>query len=272
VNAPVLLIENREAITTVTLNRPESLNALSQELRAALVQAFRRLQNDPDTAVVILTGAGRAFCAGLDFKELGSAALSDHLAAIVDGPENVVQAMRAVDRPIIGAINGFAITGGLELALACDLIIASTAARFADTHARLGIMPGWGLSQNLSRLIGVVRAKELSLTGSYLSAEQAAAWGLVNRVVAPDELLPTCRALAKDMLACVPETIRAIKRVIEAGHRVSLADGLRIEHDAFEAHVKQVTPEVLAARRASIRQQGRSQASQYPPDSSLSAE
>jgi enoyl-CoA hydratase len=259
---PVLLIENREDITTIILNRPESMNALSQELRTALAQAFRSLQHDTDTGVVILTGAGRAFCAGLDLKELGIAGMSgSHRAAIIGGPEDVVQEMRAFDRPIIGAINGFAITGGFEVALACDLLIASTAASFADTHARLGVMPGWGLSQRLSRIIGVARAKELSLTGNYLSAGQAAAWGLVNRVVAPEELLPTCRALAKDMLSGVPETVRAMKRVIDAGHMVSLREGLQIEHEAFEAYAKQVTPETLAARRASIQQRGRARSS-----------
>ncbi len=258
---PVLRIENCEGISTVVLNRPAAMNALSQELRTTLVQAFRQLQNDPDTDVVILTGAGRAFCAGLDFKELGSAEVNSHLAAIVGGAENVVEQMRAFDRPIIGAINGFAITGGLELALACDLLIASTAARFADTHVRLGVLPGWGLSQKLSRRIGVARAKELSLTGNFLSAEQAAAWGLVNRVVAPEELLPTCRALAKDMLSGVPETVRTMKRLMDAGHRVSLAEGLQLEREAFQLHLNQITPETLAARRASIQKRGREQAS-----------
>jgi enoyl-CoA hydratase len=238
------------------------MNALSQELRTALAQAFRRLQHDTDTGVVILTGAGRAFCAGLDLKELGSAGMSgSRLAALIGGPEDVGLAMRTFDRPIIGAINGFAITGGFELALACDLLIASIAARFADTHARLGVMPGWGLSQKLSRIIGVARAKELSLTGNYLSAEQAAAWGLVNRVVAPEELLPTCWALAKDMLSGVPETVRAMKRIIDAGYMVSLMEGLQIEQEAFEAHAKQITSETIAARRANVQQRGRTQAS-----------
>jgi enoyl-CoA hydratase len=107
----------------------------------------------------------------------------------------------------------------------------------------------------------VYRAKELSLTGNYLSAEQAEAWGLVNRVVAPAELLPTCQALAKDMLSCVPEIMRAMKRVIDAGYAASLAEGLQIEHEAWEAQVKQVTPEAIAARRANIQQRGRTQTS-----------
>src|SRR5262249_56634240 len=120
--------------------------------------------------------------------------------------------------PIIGAINGVAVTGGFELALACDVLIVSTAARFADTHARVGVMPGWGLSQKLARVIGIYRAKELSLTGNYLSAEQAEAWGLVNRIVPAEALLPTCEALARDMLSCVPEVVRRYKQVIDSGY------------------------------------------------------
>lgn len=256
----VLLVEKSEGIVTLTLNRPEAMNALSRELRTAIVQTFGNLRDDPEAGIVILTGAGRAFCAGMDLKELGSAPAHDTKSA-VGGAEDVVRAMATFDRPIIGAINGFAITGGFELALACDVLIASSAARFADTHARLGAMPGWGLSQKLSRIIGVHRAKELSFTGNFLAAEQAAAWGLVNRVVAPEELLPTCRALAKDMLSCVPEVVRGMKHVIDQGFATTLAEGLKIEVEAWRAHGRQVTPEAIAARRASIQQRGREQAS-----------
>src|SRR5262249_43915543 len=156
-----------------------------------------------------------------------------------------------------GAINGVAVTGGFELALACDVLIASSEARFADTHARVGIMPGWGLSQKLSRLIGISRAKELSLTGNYCSAEQACAWGLVNRVVPPAELLPTCRALAADMLSCDREVMLAYKRVIDDGYATSFADGLRIEKARNREHAATVTPEKIAARRALVQARGR---------------
>ncbi|MBI3249059.1 MAG: enoyl-CoA hydratase [Deltaproteobacteria bacterium] len=254
----VLLIEKSAGIATLTLNRPESMNALSSELRTTFTQAFADLKADPDIGVVILTGAGRAFCAGLDLRELSATGM-DIQGPVVGGPTDVVRAMEAFDRPIIGAINGFAITGGFEVALACDILIASSAARFADTHARVGVMPGWGLSQKLSRAIGVYRAKELSLTGNYLSAAQAEAWGLVNRVVAPEELLPTCRVLAKDMLSCVPEMVRSMKQVIDDGYAASLADGLTIEHDAWAEHARTVTPESIAERRANIQQRGRNQ-------------
>ena len=252
-----LLVEKSERIATVTLNRPSAMNALSRALRQAIVQTFETLRDDPDAGVVILTGAGRAFCAGLDLKELGSSTPDDTESAVAGG--DVVQALASFGRPIIGAVNGFAITGGFELALACDVLIASTAARFADTHARVGVMPGWGLSQKLSRAIGVYRAKELSLTGNYLSAEQAADWGLVNRVVAPQDLLPTCRQLAKDMLSCVPEVMLAYKRVIDDGYARNLEEGLAIEARVSREQTRALTPETLAARRAGVQGRGRAQ-------------
>src|SRR5207253_4228819 len=142
-----------------------------------------------------LTGAGRAFTAGLDLKELGSDPNGMGAANATGASENPVLAILECPKPIIGAINGVAITGGFEVALACDVLIASTNARFADTHARVGIMPGWGLSQKLSRIIGVYRAKELSLSGNFLDARTAYDWGLVNRVVEPEELIPAAMKL-----------------------------------------------------------------------------
>src|SRR5262249_40002072 len=146
-----------------------------------------------------------------------------------------------------------------ELALACDVLIGSTEARFADTHARVGIMPGWGLSQKLSRAIGIYRAKELSLTGNYLDAQRAYEFGLLNRVVKPEELLPTCGALARDMLSCEPVVLRNYKRVIDEGFAVNFAEGLRVEEKASREHARSVTPEAIAARRAGVQDRGRSQ-------------
>lgn len=209
---PVLLVEKSNGIATVTLNRPTAMNALNQDLRNAIADTFKELEADPEIKVAILTGAGKAFCAGLDLKELGEQGLT--------GPDNAVTSKDPVTSiaqfsgPVICAINSVAITGGFELALAGDVLITSTNARFADTHARVGILPGWGLSQKLSRTIGIFRAKELSLTGNFLSAEQAAEWGLVNRVVSPDELLNVATALANDMLTVVPECLPAYKALI----------------------------------------------------------
>jgi enoyl-CoA hydratase len=259
---PVLLIEKSDGIATFTLNRPDAMNALSRALRQAIADAFRALQDDRETGVVILTGRGRAFCAGLDLKELGGeAGGGEDASAAIGGGADVIAAMAACDRPIIGAINGFAITGGFEVALACDVLIAAAGARFADTHARVGILPGWGLSQKLSRTIGIYRAKELSLSGNYLTAERAEAWGLVNRVVPADELLPACRALALDMLSCVPDVMRGYKRVIDQGFATTYGEGLRIEGETNRQHARTLTREAIATRRQGVQARGRTQAS-----------
>jgi enoyl-CoA hydratase len=256
----LVLIDREDGITTVTLNRPDALNALSSGLRAALVAAFDELQGDPQTEVVILTGAGRAFTAGLDLKELGGEVDDTKGDRAPSSDLDLNRALGTFDRPIIGAINGFAITGGFELALMCDLLIASTEAKFADTHARVGVVPGWGLSQRLPRLIGINRAKELSLTGNFLGAELAYEWGLVNRVVSPEELLPTCRALARDILSTEPVTRGEIKRIMDQGWYATLGEGLTIELDANRRHsAAEVTPERVAARRRSIQERGRGQ-------------
>ncbi len=255
---PVLLVEEKDGVATLTLNRPRAMNALSSELRAALARELARLRGEREIRVLILTGAGRAFCAGLDLKELGATGRRSALAGGVG--DNVAELLAACDKPLIGAINGVAVTGGFELALACDVLIATPDARFADTHARVGILPGWGLSQKLPRAIGVYRAKELSLTGNYLSAERAYDWGLVNRIVEPDELLPACHALAQDMISCVPEVLREYKRLIDRGHAMTLGDGLDLEGEISRARNRGVTSEQVAERRAAVQERGRRQA------------
>ena len=254
---PVLLVEVSGGLATLTLNRPQAMNALSSELRVALSKAIDALSADPAVRVMILTGAGRAFSAGLDLKELGSG--ESRIGGVLDGG-NVVGALARFQGPIIGAINGAAITGGFELALACDVLIASSTARFADTHVRVGVMPGWGLSQKLSRAIGISRAKELSLTGNFLSAEQAANWGLVNRVVAPEELLPAARALAQDMLSAIPENLIAYKKLIDEGFGQDFATAMQTEQRVFKATAKSVSAESIEQRRGEIRERGQTQA------------
>lgn len=256
----ILLVEKADRIAVVTLNRPEAMNALSKALRHALHAAMVDLAADPEVSVVILTGAGeRAFTAGLDLKELGSdpAALSSANASAAQ--DNPVKAIELCPKPVIGAINGVAITGGFELALSCDILIASTSARFADTHARVGIMPGWGLSQKLSRLIGIYRAKELSLSGNFLDARTAEAWGLVNRVVAPAELLPAARKLAADIASIPVETLTTYKRIIDDGFAESLGSALALEDRRSTAYNRAVTPADLEARRSQVQARGRTQ-------------
>lgn len=209
----VILSQTDEGITTVTLNRPEQLNALSIELRHELAKEFIRLASDEATQVIILTGAGRAFTAGLDLKELGQTGLKSEAA---EGPD-LHNAIRNVGKPLIGAINGFAVTGGFEIALMCDILIASEHAKFADTHVRMGVVPGWGLSQRLSRLIGASRARELSFTAKYLDAHTAERWGLVNRVLSADELMPHAMQLAREIQQADPATLQAVQHLMQTG-------------------------------------------------------
>ncbi len=253
-----VIVEIEAGIAVVTMNRPGAMNALSRQLRADLAAAMRTLEADGQVRVVILTGAGdRAFTAGLDLKEIGEQGLA---AANAEGPdENPVKAIEQLTKPCIGAINGVAITGGFEVALACDVLIASTQARFADTHARVGIMPGWGLSQKLSRLIGPYRARELSLTGNFLDATTACAWGLVNRVVAPDELLPAAKRLAADMATIDPAFSAAYKRLIADGYAATFADGMAIESERSVAANSQVSAAAVATARTAVQARGRSQ-------------
>ena len=254
----VAVAENGVAV--VMLNRPEAMNALSKALRAELAQVMRQMDSRDDVRVVVLTGAGtRAFTAGLDLKELGSdaAAMADATGSSAEA--NPVKAIENCGKPVIGAINGVAITGGFELALACDVLIGSENARFADTHARVGIMPGWGLSQKLSRLLGSYRAKELSLSGNFLDAATAERWGLLNRVVAADDLLPVACRLAADMATIDPAFSRAYKQLIDDGFAATFGDGLALEHQRSSVANRAVSPDEVAKRRGAVQARGRQQ-------------
>lgn len=256
----LVTIEKEDGIAVVTLNRPEAMNALSQALRRDLAEAMVAVNADPDVRAVVLTGAGtRAFTAGLDLKELGSD--SSHLGAAnaTEATANPVKAIETCAKPVIGAINGVAITGGFEVALACDILIASTNARFADTHARVGIMPGWGLSQKLSRAIGISRAKELSLSGNFLDAATAERWGLVNRVVAPEELLPAAKQLARDIAGVDAGMVQAYKKLIDGGFAVAFGDAMALEAQESSAANRQVKAEDVETRRRAVMERGRSQ-------------
>ena len=248
----VILTQTHNGVTTVTLNRPEHLNALSVELRLAITDTFTQLKDDPETKVIILTGAGRAFSAGLDLKELGQQGFSSDAA-----PIDLHHAVKSVGKPIIGAINGFAITGGFEIALMCDILIGSTAAKFADTHVRMGVVPGWGLSQRLASLIGASRAKELSFSANYLDAETAERWGLLNRIVEPDALIPHCEALAADICQADPETLRQVHALIDFGVSNTLEAGIAEEAKRSAAHKGDLTPDTLDKRRVAVTERGR---------------
>jgi enoyl-CoA hydratase len=255
----LVLVDKSGGVATITLNRPDKRNALNNALRQQIAAAFRALAGDAEVQAIVLTGAGQAFCAGVDLKELGGEVASDATLASAVTSGEFTEALDGVPQPIIAAVNGVAITGGFELVLACDVIYASSEARFADTHARVGIMPGWGLSQRLSRCIGPYRAKELSLSGNFLSAEEAERWGLVNRVFVPGELLDAARKLAADIASCDPVVVKKLKRVIDDGYARDLVTGLAIEQERAREHVQTLDPKLVAERRAAIQARGRTQ-------------
>jgi enoyl-CoA hydratase len=229
----VLLVEKCEAgYALLTLNRPRALNAWSKALLRRFSEAVRELRDDPAVRVLILTGSGRAFCAGLDVKELRADPQSLFAQIREHHP---VRALEAFKGPVIAAINGDAVTGGFEISLVCDMRVVSENARFADTHTRIGLLPGWGISQRLSRLVGVARAKEIALTGMFVTAEQAASIGLANRVVPPGQLLDEARRLACAMLDGVPEVLTAYRALIDDGYALSLTEGLRLERERVDA-------------------------------------
>src|SRR4051794_27899681 len=210
----VVLVDVTDRVATVTLNRPDARNALSSEVLRALPDAVADCDGRDDVDVLILTGTDPAFCAGLDLKELGSRSNRGMAAP----PARRRGPLPPTAKPLIGAINGAAITGGFELALACDFLVASERARFADTHARVGIQPGWGLTVLLAEAVGVRRAKELSATGNFLDAQTALTWGLVNHVVPHDELLPFARAIAADIVSNDQDGVRHVIDTYDAGN------------------------------------------------------
>ncbi len=254
----LVTVERDGPVAVVTMNRPEAMNALSRGLRAQLAQVMKELDGEDRIRAVVLTGAGtRAFTAGLDLKELGVEGLG--AANATEPLANPVKAIEQCRKPVIGAINGVAITGGFEVALACDILIGSENARFADTHARVGIMPGWGLSQKLARMIGISRAKELSLSGNFLDARTACEWGLLNRVVPADDLLSAAKKLASDIASADPGMVQAYKALIDEGFALSFGEGMALENSKSSAANSQVDKAEVEARRLAVMERGRTQ-------------
>lgn len=255
-----LLLEREDGYAILTLNRPEARNALSPQLLLDLCAAFRALHNDDDVRAVILTGSGSAFCAGLDLKAMADAEAGLGVYAI-HAEHDITAAMEAFDRPIIIGVNGVAATGGFELALMGDILLASSEARFADTHCRVGLAPGWGLSQKLARIIGPSRAREAHFTGNFITAQQAQEWGLVSRAVAPEDLMAECRKVAVDIASCQPDTVKVYKQMVNDGLNTDLAAGLAMERNVMTHVNKRVSGDAIGARRSEVQQRGKTQQS-----------
>lgn len=252
----VVLIDVADRVATVTINRPQARNALDTAVQRALPAAIEALDADGGVDVIILTGTDPAFSAGVDLKELAAGGIRLVIPRDQRGP------LPARTKPLIGAINGVAVTGGFELALNCDFLVASDRARFADTHTRVGVQPGWGLTVLLPQAIGVRRARQMSLTGNYIDAPTALAWGLVNEVVPHEQLLPRCRALAADIVGNDQDGVRRMLRTYHDGS-LGTADAAwtleaKVSRDWARSNLD---PAEVGRRREAILERGRAQTS-----------
>ena len=261
----LILFEVSDRIATLTLNRPEARNALNRALMHALWDAVGNAGSDPGVDAVVLTGADPAFSAGVDLKEVsGEEPPSADPRAAGRGPERdsngLFRFIPVIGKPVIGAINGAAVTGGLEIALQCTFLVASERARFADTHARVGIMPGGGITVLMAQSMGLRRAIELSLTGNFLTADDALRFGLVNHVVAHNELLPFAQRLAGDI---VNNDQRSIHRLLVHYRQMANAATLDEAHliEGYMAETWHMATDQVAERRADVMARGRSQTS-----------
>ena len=228
-----LLIENDNGVVTLTVNRPQAMNSLNSETLGELSCALYQLEYDPTARVIIITGAGeKAFVAGADIKEMSEMNAYEGHQFGRKG-QHVMLAMEKMKTPVIAAVNGFALGGGLELALGCDFIYASAKAKLGFPEVTLGIMPGFGGTQNLARLIGPNKANELIFTGKMITADKALAWGIVNEVFAPEELLVKAKETAAAIAGVGPLGVSYAKDAIANGLNMTKEDGFRYEASLF---------------------------------------
>ncbi len=262
----VVLSRTEDRVAVVTLNRPAARNALNRAVRRRLPSVINALEADDGVDVIVLTGADPAFCAGVDLKEFGSGEVSASGEGFADMGERDAGrlpwrgALPPHTKLVIGAVNGVAVTGGFELALACDFLVASERARFADTHARVGVMPGWGLTVVLPQRIGVARAKEMSVTGNFLDAQTALAWGLVNHVVPHDDLLPYCVQLGRDCVSIDQRAVRRMLRTYDEVTATTVEEAWAIEDRVSrEWEGSGFDPAEIEVRRHAVLERGRRQ-------------
>jgi 2-(1,2-epoxy-1,2-dihydrophenyl)acetyl-CoA isomerase len=224
-----LRVETEDAVATLTLDRPDALNSLTVPLKESLLGAFREVGRDPSVRVVILTGAGRAFCAGQDLRERLEPGVAPLATEIRERYNPIIRAMRSLEKPIVGAINGVAAGAGASLAFACDIRIAAEGATFVLVFGRVGLIPDSGATWLLQRLVGSAKAAELALTTDPLSAADAERFGLVARVVPADSLAAEARAIAIRLAALAPRALALTKRALSRGAESSLEEALEYE-------------------------------------------
>lgn len=256
----ILLVEQRGSVRILTFNRPQQRNALSSALIGRLRTELAAADADDETDVVILTGADPAFCAGLDLQELGSS--GGNLSVISEEQIPVGHPWTPLSKPVIGAVNGAAITGGLEMALACDFLIASERARFADTHARVGVLPGWGLTARLPAAVGPGFARRMSLSGDFVTADEALRAGLVTQMVPHDELLDTAVRVATTIAGNDRPGVRTLLASYRKAEEHLVDPALQTEKETSEAWMRDFSPERVAERRAGIIDRGKAQNAQ----------
>ena len=223
-----LLCDDSEGVRTFTFNRPEAKNAMTLAMRERLCALLSDAEQSPEIRAVVITAVDPIFTAGVDFKEASTGGLGKSWNAYdAQFAVNPGKALRAMTKPVIAAVNGACVSGGFEIALSCSFIVASERARFADTHARLGVIATWGLTAMLPRAVGIRKAREMSMTGNFVAAEEALRIGLANHVVAHDELLTFAHKLAADVPAL--GSVQEILRLYMRGEGASLADALALE-------------------------------------------
>ncbi len=228
-----IILEFKDQITTITLNRPASLNALTPNMVLELHDALKKIEKDETCKVLIVKGAGRAFSAGVDLKAMNESLVGGQFTAddILKTGNEIARIMRNMPQPAIAQVHGHAYTGATELMLFFDLIIAAEDAKIGDTHAKWGILPKWGMTQRLPRLVGALKAKEMSFTCKPVSGKEAERIGLVNKAVPLDQLDQTVLGLANDILQNSAQTIAAMKKLYNDGLATTLDEGLQIESD-----------------------------------------
>ncbi|KPA17501.1 Enoyl-CoA hydratase [Candidatus Magnetomorum sp. HK-1] len=232
---PPVLFTKKENIAIITLNRPDRRNAINQDLLIHLYNAIETLATDDKLYAGIITGNGPSFCSGLDLKVLQTDNLFNPRGDHKDLPDII----KACTKPIIGAINGHAITGGFEIALNCDFLIASENASFADTHLKVGIHPGWGMTQHLQAAIGIRRARQMSYTAQFISAKQAYEWGLVNEVVPHGSLMDRAEEIAGQISLVNQDMLPVVKSLINYQNSHSFDDSFTHERAGFKQFVQE---------------------------------
>jgi enoyl-CoA hydratase len=229
----LILTEIRNQIAFLTINRPQQLNALNKDTIAALHAALAAADTDPNVGVIVLTGSGeKAFVAGADIKEFADFSIAEGGALAQTGQQTLFDFIEQLGTPVIAAVNGFALGGGLELAMAAHIRIASSNAKMGLPETSLGVIPGYGGTQRLAQLVGRGKANELIFTAGMLKAEEALQWGLVNAVVEQAELLATCETIAQKILNNSPMAIAAAIRCVNAGF-ASGVNGYEVEIEEF---------------------------------------